>query len=492
MKPVATVSIGLALAILAPGAIAASGAPEPLPRSFEERWCAYRTPHFNLLTDLRKRPARHTVNELNRFRQLFFALFPNASPDATMPLTILVFRRYRHFMGMTGTTRYAGVTLPSMHEYRLLAAHGHRRAPTENALHEYAHYLLRTQTGLNYPLWHEEGLATYLAAANLDSNPVQLGDLPYRQIRTIAGNPSISFKTTVEATSILGLTDTELIAFYGKAWLLTHFIRLGQAAGFPDWRKSLAHYLKSPSRNFADSFGLTPEEAGTLLVEYLDHRPLPKESVELPLGERPNGGVTPLAPSPNCLSDEDRDYELALSILPLNRPVAMAALEKLPSSARTQTTLSQALWSERERAQKLIDGALARQPDDPSANVQFARLLVRDCLFSSDSACIGNWVEAAERYRKVLREHPGRHDAAYGLGVAYLHTGRAPAAMQYLRRAYDKTPWEVRINYFLGEGYRIAGDPRAATHLRNARNWARDASWRKRAEFALHRLETRE
>ncbi len=48
--------------------------------------------------------------------------------------------------------------------------------------------------------------------------------------------------------------------------------------------------------------------------------------------------------------------------------------------------------------------------------------------------------------------------------------------------------WEVRINYFLGEGYRIAGDPRAATHLRNARNWAIDETWRSQAEFALGRL----
>ena len=485
VEPVAIVAMLFASAFFAPCAHATSEAPSTLPRSFAERWCAYRTPHFSLLTDLRRRPALRTVDELNRFRQLFFALFPNASSVADTPLTILVFSRHTDLIEMTGTARYAGVTLPSMYEYRLLAAHGQRRAPTENTLHEYAHYLMRTRTDLHYPLWYEEGLATYLAAANLRRNPVQLGAPPYREIRAVAGDLAVSFQSTLTATSILDLRGVDLATFYGKAWLLTHFIRLGHAAGFPDWRKAFASYLDNPTRDFADAFGLAPAKAEALLLDYLGHRPLPMERFELPAGADP-------APTKDCLTPEDRYYELALSILTLNRPIATTALDQSPRTARTLTALSKAHGGERERALRLVDQALALKPTDPDANVQFAHLQVRDCLFSSDSACIGKWADAAERYRRVLNEDSGRYDAAYGLGVAYLHTGRAAQAMRHLRQAYEKMPWDVRINYFLGEGYRIADDPRAAAHLSNARNWALDESWRERAEFALRRLRNRE
>ena len=518
VEPVAIVFVWLASTLFAAGAVAAPDVADSLPRSFTDQWCVHQTPHFKLLTDLRKRSALRTVNELHRFRQLFLALFPNASADASVPLTILIFRRTRDFIAMTGTARYAGVTLPSIHEFRLLAIHGHRRVPTENALHEYAHYLLRTRTDLNYPLWYEEGLATYLATAKLSRNSAQLGGPPYREIRPVARDPAVSFKATVAATSILDLTGAELAAFYGKAWLLTHFIRLGHEAGFPDWRAALVRYLESPARNFSNTFGFTPEQAGELLTDYLKHRPLPRESVALPGGDPSIGGTaaggnanraeqpvtknrtgqprtrgtTDAARAPTCLSDADRDYELALSILTLNQPVAVAALERLPKTARTLTALSQAYWHDRKRAQALVEEALSHQAADPEANVRLAHLLVRDCHFSSDSACIGKWVEAAERYRNVLRDHPGRYDAVYGLGIAYLHTGRAAEAMRQLRQAYEKMPWEVRINYFLGEGYRIANDPRAEIHLKNARNWAIDENWRARAEFALRRLRNRE
>ncbi|MCY4564036.1 MAG: hypothetical protein OXE40_06075, partial [Gammaproteobacteria bacterium] len=61
-----------------------------------------------------------------------------------------------------------------------------------------------------------------------------------------------------------------------------------------------------------------------------------------------------------------------------------------------------------------------------------------------------------------------------------------------LRLAYEKMPWEVSVNFYLGEGYRIAGDPRAAAYLRNALNWTSDPMWRERAEFALQRLKDEE
>ena len=480
----AAIPIAISAMMLAfpPHPLAAAEIPdEPLPKSFNDEWCAYRTAHFELRTDLGHRQALRTIGGLNRFRRLFLALFPDASGNASLPVTMLVFRRVRDFAEATGATRYAGVTLPSMREYRLLAARGQLGAPTENVWHEYAHYLLRTRTGHNYPLWYEEGLATYLGAADLNRDRVRLGKLPHRPLQRAAHDDSVSFQAVIGATSVTGLDSAELLSFYGKAWLLTHFIRHGHEAGYPDWRPALARYVSGAERDFDAAFGQSPTQAGELLKQYLDRRRLPGATLDLPRAETPS-------PTRRCLSAAERDYELALSITPLNRPVAIRALEAMAHDALRLTALARAVWDDDERARNLVDRALALAPADPEANVLFAHLLVRGCEFSSASECIGRWARAAERYRRVLEGNPERYDAAYGLGVAYLHTGRAANAMAHLRLAYDKMPWDASVNFYLGEGYRLAGDPRATVHLRNARNWAADADWRRRAEFALQRL----
>jgi len=457
------------------------GIKPPLPQAFQEQWCAYRSSDFNLLTDLSHRPALATIRGLNRFRRMFLALFPDATGNASLPVTMVVFRRARDFTELAGSSRYAGVTLPSMHEYRLLATRAQPGAATDNLWHEYTHYLLRTRTNRSYPIWYEEGLATYLGAAESRRRSVLLGNLPHRHVQHAVRDDSVSFPETIEATSVLELSRAELISYYAKAWLLTHFILHGHEAEFPDWRPALDRYLTATQRDFEAAFGQSPAELGELLKRYLALPRLPQTTIELPRTEAP-------PPKRACLTEEQRDYELALSVTPLNRRVAVRVLEAMEPEAATLAALSQAVWNDHGRALALVNQALELDPANANANIQFAQLLVRDCAFSSASGCIGRWARSVQRYRRVLERYPGRYDAAYGLGVAYLHTGRASLAMPYLRLAYEKMPWEVAVNFYLGEGYRITGDPRATAHLRNALHWASDALWQERARFALRRL----
>ena len=62
--------------------------------------------------------------------------------------------------------------------------------------------------------------------------------------------------------------------------------------------------------------------------------------------------------------------------------------------------------------------------------------------------------------------------------------------MNYLRVAHAKAPWAAPVNFYLGESYRMIGDKQSsARYLENARNWATDGLWRRRAATALKRLE---
>ena len=454
------------------------------PAAFSRNWCAYQTQHFNLMTDLPRRRALAEIDRLNRFRQLFLALFPQADDQAGLPLRMLIFRRTRDFAELSGVGTFAGVTVPSLRAYQLLIGPSPGIGLTDTALHEYAHYLLRNQMDWNYPLWYEEGLASYLSAVRLRRRSPSLGHLNAKLRRVPGAGFAMSYAEVVAATNLLGWPQAKLTAFYERSWLLVHFIRSGHLLGYLDLRGALAAYLAQPRRDFAAAFRLGPTAMGKLVERYRRQRPLPVETVPLPEAE--SGAVRR-----RCLSAGESRLELAFSILGVNPQLAAAVLAEGAGKrdAEELTALSLALTNQDpDRAAAAVEQALRLEPDHSGAMVQQAYLKVRRCALSSDPACMANWAEAAALYRQAWEGNPERYDAAFGLGVAYLHTGRAEEAVRHLRLAYEKMPSVARTNFYLGEAYRILGDQRAAEHLRKARNWALEPLWRTRAEAALARL----
>ena len=460
-----------------------------LPDAFSRPWCAYRTPHFELLTDLPRRQALAKVRTLGRFRTLFMALFPEARTHSGVPVRMLVFRRARHFIEVTGTSGFAGITMPSLRAYQLLIGPAQPGALADTGRHEYAHYLLRNQTKPHYPLWYEEGLANYLSAANLKRNPVPLGHLEPELRRGKALSSKVSFEEVVQAHSVADWPPERLMAFYEKAWLLVHFIRLGHHLDYPDFRPALSRYLEQPERSFANAFALPPSGMGELIEDYLRRPRHHIEFAQLPNSEEaavqaPNGR--------RCLNEAEGRLELARSIVHQNPRLAVRVLEHPPGGEVDPdwlTVQSEALSTvDYERAMAVIEEALRLSPSHAGAMAQLAHLKAQRCPLSSDPVCMRNWAEAATLYRQVWERDPRRYDVAYGLGVAYLHTGRAEQALEHLRLAYEQMPWAAEANFYLGEAYRMLGDERAAEHLRKARIWAIDPAWRARAAAALTRV----
>ncbi len=460
---------------------------DQLPTAFSRTWCAYETQNFTLVTDWPRRRALSDIKRFNRFRQLFHALFPTAQEQTGLPLRMLVLRRARDFHQLTGTTAFAGITVPSLRAYQLLIGPDQGHTRRDIGLHEYAHYLLRNRTDWNYPIWYEEGLASYLSAVRFDRRPPKLGVLD-RKLRKAPGNRfPISYEEVVAATNLLGWSTAKLTAFYERSWLLVHFIRLGHFLGYPDLRSALAGYLAKPQRDFAAAFRLGPTAAGELVERYRRQPSLQVETVSLP---KPK----PEAVRRRCFDAVESRLHLAISILDVNPALAADVLAATQGAANAErlTALSMALTKlDPERAAAVADQALRHDPNHLGAIVQQATLKVWRCALSSDPDCMANWAEAVDLYRRAWAGNPDRYDAAYGLGVAYLHTGRALEAARHLRFVYEKMPSMTPTNFYLGEAYRILGDERAAVHLQKARNWALEPVWKARAEAALARLRGR-
>ena len=488
-----------------------------LPDAFSRPWCAYRTAHFELLTDLPRRRALAEAEALGRFRTLFMALFhqsdadgpaagqllpkparvgalgraegsPEVSGQAGVPVRMVVFRQARHFTQATGTAKFAGIAVPSPKAYQLLIGPAQTSPLTDTGRHEYAHYLMRNQMQPHYPLWYEEGLASYLSTANLRRNPVPLGHLEADLGRGRTLSPAVSFEEVVQAHSVADWPLERLAAFYEKAWLLVHFIRLGHHLDYPDFRPALARYLAQPERSFVTAFARSPSAMGELAKDYLRH-PRPRmEFVRLPNGEAAAGR----SPDRRCLDEAEARLELARSIVQQNPRLAATALAHHPggeADAEWLTVRSEALSAfDYEQAMTVVERAFELDPSHAAAMAQLAHLKAQHCALSSHPACMRNWAEATTLYRQAWERDPHRIDVAYGLGVAYLHTGRAEQALRYLRLAHEQVPWAAEANFYLGEAYRRLGDERAAVYLRKARSWAVDPAWRSRAAVALTRL----
>lgn len=158
--------------------------------------------------------------------------------------------------------------------------------------HEYAHHLMLHHLAGRYPAWYIEGFAEFLSTVQFKGDRAQIG-LPamHRAYQLL-----LESQTPIRQLlgSSVGEVDSDQRGnFYGRAWLLTHFLT------FKEERKGqLSRYLKM----VAD--GKPLEEAATTsfgdldilnrdLLRYQNARGMHYMSIEVPTA-RPTVTVTPL------------------------------------------------------------------------------------------------------------------------------------------------------------------------------------------------------
>ncbi len=148
--------------------------------------------------------------------------------------------------------------------------------PMHVLLHEYGHYLMWSlDPETAYPSWLIEGFAEFNATARFGKDgSVTLGEPPlYRGISIMGEAMPIEKLFTASAKSF---SPEEMDAFYGKSWLLTHYLRIGA----PKRSTQLGAYLAAlkagkPSLEAARAaFGDLKQLDGELEVYKKRHLPI--------------------------------------------------------------------------------------------------------------------------------------------------------------------------------------------------------------------------
>lgn len=241
-------------------ALAALGLPAPL----QAAWNEVRAPHFIVYSQGSPDTVRRFVTDLERFDQAARKLlsYGDYEGDDPNPLTIFVVDNVDAIVKLCkgGEGKDKADKARADKACRYVAGFYDGRAEGSVAFvprsagggsplslgaqtilfHEYAHHLLLANSLAVYPAWYVEGFAEFLSNVKLD-RPGEVGiglpafsrayslfeqrPMPAREILTV--NPST-------------LSPVDRVIFYGRAWLLTHYLSLG-----PGRKTELTEYLQA-------------------------------------------------------------------------------------------------------------------------------------------------------------------------------------------------------------------------------------------------------
>lgn len=458
-------------------------------------WHRVTTPDFEMLSDLAPPDALALADRLTRFRIAAQSLLGQQELSGPAP-RMIAFRSARAFRQVFALRNISGVTLSSISRYTLAFGPDGLRGYDSGALtafHEYSHYLMQNNRQMNYPAWWEEGYANFLSTMYAQDDGVVVGHVPpIRRRQMVRSRPSL--KDLFDDRIVFDWKRRDLEGVYLKAWLLVHMLQLGHLSGLPPFHERVPEMLAK----------IDAGESTRVAVET-------SLSMDLPALERTLNAYIRRISLPTHTLVVDVEHETPMDVQPLAVPEVRHALANAAAAAgnlRHAARLFQEVLDDDpddidalvglssttqdpDHSLEAAERALALDAEHPGANVRMAELNVTRCSQATRDECLAVWRESAEFYRRAVRNDPDNVDAAFGLGVIYLHVGQPGDAMGYLRVAHGRAPWVPRINLFLGEAYRLTGDvERARAHLTKAMHWHRDLRWRERAVLALSMMES--
>lgn len=459
----------------------------------DRTWCEVRTPDFDLLSDLAAERARELATALTRFKIAAQTLVPRRQAPAPPPLKIVAFRRARDFQRVFAVRRIAGFMQSALEQHTLafgpnaVGPIGHGRFITQTAFHEYTHYLLRSRQGINYPIWYEEGFASFLSTMRIGDDAVTVGAVPLSRFREMNAT-RMTVRELVGERFQLDWARHDLTRLYAQAWLLVHMLQLGDAGDLPPYHERIPDMLAMidsgvpAAQAMEEALGTGPDTLQRQVRAYGGKRALPTRRLAVAAGDIP-----PF--EERCLEPDEARYQLAMAAVTRNpeyaRQLFTRVLAAQPEDLDALVGLSLA-EEDLAPARAAVVRALGIDANHSAANVRMAQLKVAECRGNTTEECLDVWDEGVRYYRLGLRNQPDSVGAAYGLGVVYLHTGQPGDAVNYLRVAYRRAPWAPRVNFYLGEAYRLTGDRvRARVHLNKAMHWDSNEQRRERAAMAL-------
>jgi tetratricopeptide (TPR) repeat protein len=323
-------------------------------------------------------------------------------------------------------------------------------------LHEYAHHYMFSLTDRIYPLWFTEGFAEFYSTAKFDKDgSVGLGLPANHRGAELVLAKNVSLERLLDTSSYLAKKTQEYDEFYGKSWLLFHYLKFSKEreGQFSSYLKKLAGgvtELEAAKQSFGDLKQLEKELDRYLMQRKMSYIKIAAPKLPIgPIAVRKLGeGEAAMMPI-KIVSKRGVTREMALELLPKARAVAA----KYPKDAAVMTALSEAEFDAGNPKEAIAAADIAIAADQQQINAHLQKAYAMASLAPDAVDPEKDWLAVRRQFLKVNKleaDHPVPLIQFY---LAFKGDGKEPSknAVDGLEWALELAPYDPDLRMLVAE-----------------------------------------
>ncbi len=231
-------------------------------------WYKLTTPNFELYTSGGEGAGRRTILHFERVRSFFLQVMKTEQAESGR-VVIVAFRSPKEFRPFQRHRQSEAFFLKGRDRDHIVIG-GTGPEQEETAIHEFVH-LLVARSGIEIPLWLNEGLAELYSNLAPQGKNVLVGNMIPGRVVSLQrrGWLPLETLTTVDHDSSIYNDGEEAGIFYAQSWFLTHMLNLSE-----DYRPKFSECLRallggaSAADAFATAYGKSLSEVERDLKAY--------------------------------------------------------------------------------------------------------------------------------------------------------------------------------------------------------------------------------
>ncbi|HKW97815.1 MAG TPA: tetratricopeptide repeat protein [Bryobacteraceae bacterium] len=235
-----------------------------------EQWLKLKSTHFELYTTASERKGREAILYFEQVRD-FFSKVLKGSKSTAAPVRIIAFRSEKEYKPFRPSEFAAAFYLPGYdRDYIVMESITSENYPV--AVHEFTHMLVK-HSGMEAPVWFNEGLADLYSTMKPVGKKVQIGDLIPGRVMELRERKWLPLDVLfgVDHNSPYYNERDRAGVFYSESWALVHMLTLapGYRPQFSKFVTTLASGVPA-GKALEQVYTKTPAEVQKDLRQYLN------------------------------------------------------------------------------------------------------------------------------------------------------------------------------------------------------------------------------
>ncbi len=392
-----------------------------------EQWLKLTSSHFELYTTAGEKKGREAILYFEQVRDFFGRASGNRKPITTAPVRIIAFRSDKEYKPYRINESAEAFYLDGYdRDYIVMRAITQENYPV--AVHEFTHLLVK-HSGIEIPIWLNEGLADVYSSMKPLGKKVLVGSLIPGRFYFLQQNKwmPLDALTSVDAKSPYYNEKNRVGIFYSESWALVHMLLLS-----PKYRPQFNKFLAAMSSGlpasaaFWQTYAETPAQVQKDLEQYMSGTQFSGVLFDVTLeksAEEPDIEPAPALESGMALAD--------LLALTSKGEAAKEAYESLakesPKSWEVEAGLAELAWRAKNPEEARKHFARAAELGSTNPRLYFDYAMVLREADEKESAAI-------PALQKAVALDPDYQDAHYYLAFCLLSDGKYQEAVDHFKK----------------------------------------------------------